>query len=231
MSAACPEPEGTKKLSAVWTANIAPAPTVGPAPESVPASAFRTGSTVCPSSSTTRMPRARPISAAVGARSRRPSIIARAVPLAPNPPTAPISIPSAMNSAPISTMYQPNCVTPTTRATRPRAKMPSTASCRDVRVPPASASACCVASARRRASSAPVGLRAGTRRTRRACRITNATATVVTTTHSPIRKPIPLNGATPAMPCATPTVNGLRKAAAKPACEPTNGIATPVTVS
>ena len=35
-------------------------------------------------------------------------------------------------------------------------------------------------------------------------------------------------GGTPAMPCATPTVKGLKKAAANPAAEPTNGMAAPV---
>ena len=42
---------------------------------------------------------------------------------------------------------------------------------------------------------------------------------------------MPLNGATPAIPWATPTVNGFRKAAANPAAEPRNGIAAPTSES
>ena len=36
---------------------------------------------------------------------------------------------------------------------------------------------------------------------------------------------------TPAMPCAMPTLNGFKKAAEKPTCEPMKGIDTPVMVS
>jgi hypothetical protein len=42
---------------------------------------------------------------------------------------------------------------------------------------------------------------------------------------------MPENTGTPAMPCAMPTLKGFRNAAAKPTCEPTNGIATPVMLS
>ena len=43
-----------------------------------------------------------------------------------------------------------------------------------------------------------------------------------------IRNPIPEKTGTPAMPCAIPTLKGFRNAAAKPTCEPTKGMATPV---
>jgi hypothetical protein len=45
------------------------------------------------------------------------------------------------------------------------------------------------------------------------------------------RKPMPENGGSPAMPCATPIVNGLRKAPAKPAPAPPRATAPAITSS
>jgi hypothetical protein len=56
-------------------------------------------------------------------------------------------------------------------------------------------------------------------------------ASAVITVQTTLRKPMPEKSGSPAIPSATPTVNGFRSAPAKPAPAPTRAIAPPVTAS
>src|SRR6516165_5723648 len=239
-SVACPEEDGTKNASGMFTRYITTANAPDGSPDTTDSSPCSTESVIEALFMMVVTPRATAMISAAPMKSPAPEMIPVTVPSSPSPPTSPISTAPTRNNAASSGKYQPSVMDSREAEKSPHGitekiisrkvspKIHSTTFCRPVIG--AGAPACSAASASSPSTAGTIDL-AGSPLTRRAYHSTYNRATITMTTYMISRSPMPSPSATPAASEATPVANGLTVDASVPTPAPTMMIPTPTSRS
>src|SRR6516162_5723743 len=239
-SVACPEEDGTKNASGMFTRYITTANAPDGRPDTTDSRPCSTESVIEALFMMVVTPRATAMISAAPMKSPAPAMMPVTVPSSPSPPTSPTSTAPTRNSAASSGKYQPRVMDSREEEKSPHGitekiisakvspKIHSTVFCRPVIACGGPSGGLVGASSGSAAGSID---RDGSALTRRAYHSTYSTARMANTTYMISRSPMPSPRATPAASEATPVANGLTVEANVPTPAPTMMIPTPTSAS